>query len=177
MGACLTHIAQCQAAISHPHTVRCALISLLSCCLLLAGWSAGLSPPPHSSTRLTRGSRHVCVCFRVPDKEVPAWVNILCGVNLFIYQTMDAMDGKQARRTKSSSALGQLFDHGCDAVSTFLGAISLCACLQIGARLALTFVTFSSVAFFSAQWNEYYTHVLKTNLGGVFGVSEAQVRK
>ena len=28
---------------------------------------------------------------------------------------MDNMDGKQARRTKSSSALGMLFDHGCDA--------------------------------------------------------------
>lgn len=27
------------------------------------------------------------------------------------------MDGKQARRTGSSSPLGQLFDHGCDALA------------------------------------------------------------
>ena len=37
-------------------------------------------------------------------------------IALFIYQTLDACDGKQARRTGSSSPLGQLFDHGCDAV-------------------------------------------------------------
>lgn len=31
---------------------------------------------------------------------------------------MDAIDGKQARRTNSSSPLGELFDHGCDSLST-----------------------------------------------------------
>lgn len=33
-------------------------------------------------------------------------------------QTLDAIDGKQARRTNTSSPLGQLFDHGCDSFST-----------------------------------------------------------
>ena len=28
------------------------------------------------------------------------------------YKTFDAVDGKQARRTNSSSPLGELFDHG-----------------------------------------------------------------
>jgi ethanolaminephosphotransferase len=32
-------------------------------------------------------------------------------------QTIDNLDGKQARRTKSSSPLGLLFDHGCDALN------------------------------------------------------------
>ena len=108
------------------------------------------------------------------DTPVPPWVNILCGITLFFYQTLDAIDGKQARRTKSSSALGQLFDHGCDAMSTFIGAISLCVCLQTGTKTALAFIYFTCVGFFIAQWNEYYTHVLSTNVGGVFGVSEAQ---
>jgi phosphatidylglycerophosphate synthase len=108
------------------------------------------------------------------DKTIPPWANIFCGITLFIYQTMDAMDGKQARRTKSSSALGQLFDHGCDAVSTLLSALSLCACLGAGPYWTLTFITFSVIAFFTAQWNEYYTHVLSTNVFGLFGVSEAQ---
>ena len=40
------------------------------------------------------------------------------GMGLFIYQTLDAIDGKQARRTGSSNALGELFDHGCDSMST-----------------------------------------------------------
>ena len=43
---------------------------------------------------------------------------------LFVYQTMDAMDGKQARRTGSSTPLGQLFDHGCDAY-TLLVCVSI----------------------------------------------------
>lgn len=36
---------------------------------------------------------------------------------LFMYMTFDAVDGKQARRTGSASPLGQLFDHGCDAIN------------------------------------------------------------
>lgn len=36
---------------------------------------------------------------------------------VFIYVNLDCMDGRQARRTGSSSPLGQLFDHGCDALS------------------------------------------------------------
>lgn len=42
----------------------------------------------------------------------------MSALGLFIYQSLDAIDGKQARRTNSSSPLGELFDHGCDAVST-----------------------------------------------------------
>ncbi len=38
-------------------------------------------------------------------------------LGLFLYQSLDAIDGKQARRTSSSSPLGELFDHGCDSVS------------------------------------------------------------
>jgi hypothetical protein len=39
------------------------------------------------------------------------------GFAVFLYVNLDCMDGKQARRTKSSSPLGQLFDHGCDALA------------------------------------------------------------
>lgn len=50
--------------------------------------------------------------------KAPSWAFVLSALGLFIYQSLDAIDGKQARRTNSSSALGELFDHGCDAVST-----------------------------------------------------------
>ncbi len=56
-------------------------------------------------------SRHLCI-------QVPGWACYLCALGLFIYQSLDAIDGKQARRTKSSSPLGELFDHGCDSIST-----------------------------------------------------------
>ena len=49
------------------------------------------------------------------QKCAPPFVYFQLAICLFIYQTLDAIDGKQARRTKSSSPLGQLFDHGNDA--------------------------------------------------------------
>jgi phosphatidylglycerophosphate synthase len=33
-------------------------------------------------------------------------------LGLFLYQSLDAIDGKQARRTGTSGPLGELFDHG-----------------------------------------------------------------
>lgn len=39
------------------------------------------------------------------------------GISIIVYTNLDCIDGKQARRTKSSSPLGQLFDHGCDALA------------------------------------------------------------
>ncbi len=53
-----------------------------------------------------------------PHPQAPSWAFIMSALGLFMYQSLDAIDGKQARRTNSSSALGELFDHGCDAVST-----------------------------------------------------------
>lgn len=47
------------------------------------------------------------------------------GITIIIYQNLDNLDGKQARKTKSSSPLGMLFDHGTDAVASFLIAIQM----------------------------------------------------
>lgn len=47
-------------------------------------------------------------------------------------QTFDAVDGKQARRTNSSSPLGELFDHGNSLISS---CIWLCMGLQSGFHL------------------------------------------
>ena len=59
-------------------------------------------------------------------ETAPSWVYFLCVITLFLYQTLDALDGKQARRTGSSSPLGELFDHGCDALTTIVRA-SVCS--------------------------------------------------
>ncbi len=52
------------------------------------------------------------------DSDLPAWTLMFCGIGLFVYQTLDALDGKQARRTNLDTPLAELFDHGCDALST-----------------------------------------------------------
>ncbi len=49
---------------------------------------------------------------------------VFCAIGLFVYQTLDGCDGKQARRTNTCNSLGELFDHGCDAVITLLYAIA-----------------------------------------------------
>ncbi len=56
--------------------------------------------------------------------QAPCWGLILCALSIFIYQTMDGCDGKQARRISWCNSLGELFDHGCDAILTILYAIA-----------------------------------------------------
>ena len=45
------------------------------------------------------------------EDPLPPWLFVFNGCCIIIYYTFDCMDGKQARRTNSSSPLGQLFDH------------------------------------------------------------------
>ena len=58
-------------------------------------------------------------------EPAPSWVYFTVAILHIIYQTLDAIDGKQARRTKSGSALGQLFDHGCDSVGLSFSLLCL----------------------------------------------------
>jgi len=45
---------------------------------------------------------------------------------------LDNIDGKQARRTGTSSPLGMMFDHGCDALTTFLIATGIGSIIGLG---------------------------------------------
>lgn len=48
----------------------------------------------------------------------PHLMEILALVSLFIYSTLDAIDGIHARKTKNSSPVGELLDHTVDSIST-----------------------------------------------------------
>ncbi|KAL8427593.1 hypothetical protein Efla_005768 [Eimeria flavescens] len=48
----------------------------------------------------------------------PRWAFLGAAILFFGYQTLDAIDGKHARRLGLSSPLGQLMDHGCDIICT-----------------------------------------------------------
>lgn len=56
----------------------------------------------------------ICLVIYAPhlDKECPSWVYLSWVVGIFTYQVLDNIDGKQARRTNSSTPLGEIFDHG-----------------------------------------------------------------
>lgn len=64
-------------------------------------------------------------------KIIPSWTFLFAAVSLFLYSTLDAIDGKQARRTKSSSPLGQLFDHGCDSFSMSFFVLAVCQAIRL----------------------------------------------
>ncbi|XP_066904757.1 cholinephosphotransferase 1 isoform X2 [Halyomorpha halys] len=106
--------------------------------------------------------------------EAPRWAYILCALGLFAYQSLDAIDGKQARRTGSSSPLGELFDHGCDSVSTVFVAVSACISVQLGAYPSwMFFQCFCALTlFYCAHWQAYVSGTVKF---GRVDVTEAQV--
>ncbi|CAH1280601.1 unnamed protein product [Diabrotica balteata] len=105
--------------------------------------------------------------------EAPRWVCALCALGLFIYQSLDAIDGKQARRTNSSNPLGELFDHGCDSISTVFVALSACTAVQLGYYPGwMFFQCFCAMTlFYCAHWQTYVSGTLRF---GKVDVTEAQ---
>lgn len=63
--------------------------------------------------------------------SAPTWIWVLVGASVVFYANLDCIDGKQARRTQSSSPLGQLFDHGCDAYIVHLLVGVMVSCFNI----------------------------------------------
>ncbi|XP_039122709.1 choline/ethanolaminephosphotransferase 1-like [Dioscorea cayenensis subsp. rotundata] len=93
------------------------------------------------------------------DKAPPRWVHFAHGLLLFLYQTFDAVDGKQARRTNSSSPLGELFDHGCDALACTFEALAFGSTAMCG-RMTFWFWVISTVTFYFATWEHFFTNTL-----------------
>ena len=52
------------------------------------------------------------------EEVIPSWAWVGVALLLFLAHTLDGIDGKQARRTGTSTPLGELFDHGLDSWST-----------------------------------------------------------
>lgn len=105
----------------------------------------------------------------------PAILYIIAALGIFAYQTFDALDGKQARRIKAFSPLGQLFDHGCDSFSTAAMLIFLLVCLRIPDANVnlLCYLAYISVVYMS-NVSEKFTGTLVTNYNNL-GVTEVQL--
>jgi ethanolaminephosphotransferase len=84
---------------------------------------------------------------------------------------LDNMDGKHARNTGNSSPLGMLFDHGCDAITTFCISLALGSVVGLSSPFwyALLWLMVS-LPFFLVTWESYYTGEL--NFPILHGVSE-----
>ncbi|KAF7488445.1 Ethanolaminephosphotransferase 1 [Sarcoptes scabiei] len=101
-----------------------------------------------------------------PDySPIPKWVWIVCAVFHFLAHTLDGVDGKQARRTKSSGPLGELMDHGMDSWTSMF--IPFCIYSIFGradysqSPLHMHFIFLSIyVTFYLSHWEKYSTGIL-----------------
>ncbi|EAA17579.1 LipB protein, putative [Plasmodium yoelii yoelii] len=90
----------------------------------------------------------------------------------FFQITFDSIDGKQARRTNTSSALGQLFDHGCDAITSCLFVVVAVKTIGLTHGCVLFWaIGYIQLMTYIISWLEHYTKTFNTT-NGPFGVTE-----
>ena len=74
---------------------------------------------------------------------------------------MDNVDGKQARRTGTSSGLGELFDHGIDSLNCTLASLLEAAAMGLGPSKTGAFTAMvPCLPMFFSTWETYHTHTL-----------------
>lgn len=104
------------------------------------------------------------------ENGVANWKLIMMAVSIFIYQNLDNLDGKQARRTRNcyfilgtGSPLGMLCDHGVDSLVSFMLTLQFLEIIRMKNFNIIIFVVFIFImaVFFSALWNQYSTGVFK----------------
>ncbi|SJX61118.1 related to EPT1-sn-1,2-diacylglycerol ethanolamine-and cholinephosphotransferase [Sporisorium reilianum f. sp. reilianum] len=97
----------------------------------------------------------------VAGRCLPPWVFYTWALCLFAYQSLDAIDGKQARRTGMAGPLGEMFDHGCDAINTTLECVLCCAALNLGRSVWAPVSLVATLSnFYLTTWEEYHTGTL-----------------
>lgn len=79
------------------------------------------------------------------------------GCGQLIYMVLDNLDGRQARRTASSSPLGHLFDHGCDAINVTLATLTMTTALRLNLAQAWMFVVLAQIGLVACGIEEYVT--------------------
>ena len=104
----------------------------------------------------------------------PSWLCFYTCFAVFVYQTMDNMDGKQARKTGTSSPFGMIFDHGCDALNAVILPIATCGVFGTGLSSAILgpYVC-ALLPFYLQTWEEYYSNEM--NLAVLNGPSEGLI--
>uniref|UniRef100_A0A8V0XR70 Ethanolaminephosphotransferase 1 n=1 Tax=Gallus gallus TaxID=9031 RepID=A0A8V0XR70_CHICK len=99
--------------------------------------------------------------------RVPTWVWLFSAFTTFCAYALDSIDGKHARRTQSSSPLGELFDHGLDSWATSIFVLSFFSvCSRDNGKTGVSVYTmymYLSIVLFNfmcSHWEKYNTGVL-----------------
>lgn len=103
------------------------------------------------------------------EAQMPSWCYLACSLVLYGYQTIDNLDGRQARRTGSSSPLGLLFDHGVDALNCTFASMLLAAVYSIGNLgpvVVFLFWNIGFIPFVVATWEECQSRERQRGAGG-----------
>lgn len=106
-------------------------------------------------------------------EPVPQGTILLYAVLVFLYQTADNIDGKQARRTKTGSPLGELFDHGVDAIVMGFTMMMVSSVLRGGAISSIIVSVLGIAAYWFSHWEEYHVGVLV--MGELTGPTELNI--
>ncbi|KIY51957.1 hypothetical protein FISHEDRAFT_70193 [Fistulina hepatica ATCC 64428] len=129
-----------------PHTVAPNTITLSGLCIVILNFLTLLHCDP------------AYLAEKNGDRAPPHWLYFTWAAGLFLYQAFDAIDGKQARRTGMAGPLGEMFDHGCDALNTTLEAILTCYALNLGRSWwTITSQVATLANFYLTTWEEYHT--------------------
>lgn len=104
---------------------------------------------------------HLLLIYYAPtlEHDAPRGAYLFSALSMLVYMVLDNLDGKQARRTSSSSPLGHLFDHGCDALNVTVSGITLIACVRLWPPVLPVILMHSlgHIMFYGAALEEFYT--------------------
>ncbi|KAF9894317.1 hypothetical protein FE257_007820 [Aspergillus nanangensis] len=101
----------------------------------------------------------------------PSWLYYSFALGMWMYSTLDNVDGKQARRTGTSSGLGELFDHGIDSLNCTMASLLETAAMGLGStQLGAWTALVPCLAMYFSTWETYHTHTLY--LGYINGPTE-----
>jgi len=108
------------------------------------------------------------------NEGLPSWLMVLAAFSEFFFQTMDAVDGKHARRLGTSSSLGDFLDHVMDSVSIMTSTYIICR--AFGLR-SIPFEYFglvdASLSFVVVHWESAKILVMKLDNGS--SITECQL--
>jgi phosphatidylglycerophosphate synthase len=95
----------------------------------------------------------------------------LPAIALFIYLSLDNMDGQQARRAASSSPLGEFLDHWGDGFNVGLIVVGYGLAMKLEPYLLLTVLGLCQLAYYATMWEQRMTGWLTFGaVGGTEGV-------
>ena len=101
------------------------------------------------------------------SNQIPSLVWFMVGTLLFLSHTLDGIDGKQARRTGTSSPVGEIFDHGCDSWAMILSGSTLYSIFarnidgySLSPIRVYMIICCSFITFHISHWEKYNTGIL-----------------